>query len=64
MIGVTGKTVTVAVAVAEQPPGALPVTVYVVVTVGVALTSGPVVTLNPAAGVQVYVAAPLAVRII
>ena len=33
------------------------------VTVGVAVTTGPVVALKPVAGLQVYPAAPLAVRV-
>lgn len=46
-----------------HPPG-LPVTVYVVVVVGDAVTDEPVVALSPVAGLQVYVEAPLAVKIV
>ena len=42
-------------------PLIVPVTVYVVVIVGVAVTVAPVVALNAVAGLQVYVVAPLAV---
>jgi hypothetical protein len=55
-------TVTVTVAVAVQPAALVPVTVYVVVTVGDAFTVGPEVALRPVAGDQLYVFAPLAVR--
>jgi hypothetical protein len=41
----------------------VPVTVYVVVTVGDAVTVAPVEELSDAAGAQVYVSAPLAVRL-
>jgi hypothetical protein len=41
--------VTLEVAVAEQLP-AVPITVYVVVTVGLAVTEAPLVELNPPAG--------------
>ena len=43
-------TVTVTVAVAVQPAALVPVTVYVVVTVGDALIVAPVVALRPVAG--------------
>jgi hypothetical protein len=56
-----GFTVTVEVAVLEQAP-ILPVTVYVIVVVGLAVTLLPVVPLRPVAGDQVYVVAPVAVR--
>jgi hypothetical protein len=53
-------TVTTIVWVAVHVP-LFPVTVYVVVTEGEAVTEAPVVALRPAAGAQVYVVAPLAV---
>jgi hypothetical protein len=46
-------TVTVTVAVFVHPLDAVPVTVYVVVTVGLAVTGDPVVELSPDAGAQV-----------
>lgn len=58
----TGFTVTVTCAVAVQPR-ASPVTVYVVVDTGFAVTLEPVAELNPVAGLQVYVFAPLAVSV-
>lgn len=39
-------------------PLEVPVTVYVVVEVGFAVTDAPVVLLNPVAGLQMYVVAP------
>jgi hypothetical protein len=45
-----------------HPPD-VPVTVYVVVPLGFAVTDEPVVELNPVAGLQVYVFAPLTVRV-
>jgi len=48
----SGLTVTVTVDVVEQLPLA-PVTVEVVVDVGLALTTDPVVALRPVAGLQV-----------
>lgn len=50
-------------AVAEQPLAAVPVTVYVVVTSGYAITTLPVVIDKLVAGLQAYVLAPLAVRV-
>jgi hypothetical protein len=47
-----GLTVITTVAILEQVP-VVPVTVYVVVEVGVAVTVAPVVALNPAAGAHV-----------
>ncbi len=58
-----GLTVTTTVAILEQLP-LLPVTVYEVVTVGDAVTLAAVVELNPVAGLQLYVVAPLAVRVV
>jgi hypothetical protein len=54
-------TVIITVAVLVHPVPAVPVTVYVVVVVGVAVTVAPVVEDKPVAGLQLYVAAPLAV---
>jgi hypothetical protein len=48
-----GFTVTVTVVVLVQPAALTPVTVYVVVAVGEAVTAAPVVALNPVAGDQV-----------
>lgn len=61
----TGKgfTVTVVVLTAVQVP-AVPVIVYTVVDVGLATTLDPLVALNPVAGLQTYVAAPLAVSVV
>lgn len=55
-----GFTVTVTCAVPVQP-FEVPVTVYVVVAVGLAVTTAPVVGVNPVVGLQLYVVAPLAV---
>ena len=58
IVGV-GFTTTFTVAVPVQPPK-VPVTVYVVVTVGDALGFGQLVQLKPADGVHLYEVAPLA----
>jgi hypothetical protein len=58
-----GFIVTVTCVVAVQP-FASPVTVYVVVEVGLAVTEEPVVALNPVAGLHEYVFAPFAVSIV
>lgn len=58
-----GFTVTLQVLVPTHEP-VVPVTVYTVVTVGLAVTLAPVVALNPVAGDQLYVVAPLAVRVV
>jgi hypothetical protein len=42
----------------------VPVTVYVVVETGLAVTVAPVVALRPVAGAHVYVVAPLAVKLV
>ena len=60
----TVVTVTVIWAVAVHPFISVPVTVYVVVEVGDAVTDEPVVLLNPVEGLQLYVLAPLAVRVV
>lgn len=49
MVG-SGFTVMVRVAVLTQPLALVPLTVYVVVTVGEAVTFAPVVTLSPVDG--------------
>ena len=59
-----GKIVTTAVAVFKQPFTPVPVIVYVVVVVGFAVTLAPVVALSPVLGDQLYVFAPLAVRVV
>ena len=48
-----GLTVTVTCAVAEQPLASVPVTIYVVVEEGLAVTLDPVVALRLVAGLQV-----------
>jgi hypothetical protein len=60
----SGFTVMVTVVKFVQPAAVVPVTVYVVVAPGVAVTVAPVVWLSPVAGDQVYVAAPLAVKLV
>jgi hypothetical protein len=55
-----GLTFTVTTVVEVQPP-VVPVTVYVVVTVGLATGLAILVALSPVAGLQLYVVAPLAV---
>jgi len=55
--------VTVTVVVPVQPAALVPVTVYVVVAAGLAETDAPVVAESPVDGVQVYVEAPLAVKV-
>jgi hypothetical protein len=59
-----GFTVTVTVAVFVHPAAVVPVTVYVVVTVGFAVTVAPVVELRLVAGAHEYVLAPLAVSVV
>ena len=56
-------TVTVVVFTHDGVPAVVPVTVYVVVEVGLAVTVAPLVALNPVAGDHVYVLAPEAVRL-
>ena len=60
----TGKafTVTVAWSVFTQPFESVPVTVYIVVVDGFAITLAVFVALNPVDGVHTYVVAPLAVK--
>ncbi len=53
-------TVTVTVVVPGQPNSSIPVTVYVVVVGGMAVTFGPDVDDNPVEGDQLYVVAPMA----
>ena len=67
MLGETVRTgigfiVTVTCAV-DVHPDASPVTVYVVVEVGFAVTDEPVVALNAVAGLHEYVLAPFAVSV-
>ena len=54
-------TVTVTFTVSSQVP-LVPITLYVVVVVGAAVTIAPVVPLNPVAGLQLYAVAPPAVN--
>ena len=64
MVAVAEAAFTVTVAFEEVvPQEPTPVTVYVVVVVGVAVTDAPVVALKPVAGVHVYVFAPVAVSV-
>ena len=66
MLGVTvtlGNGFTVTVTWAVQPPG-VPVTVYVVVVAGDAVTVEPVVLLKPVEGLHVYDVAPVAVKVV
>jgi len=61
-----GVTVTVHKVVPIHPDAVVPVTVYVVVTAGLAVIGDPVVADNPVAGDQVYVPpnpAPVAVSV-
>ena len=58
-----GFTLTVTCVDAVQPLASVPVTVYVVVEVGLAVTVVPVVALSPVAGDQMYVTAPDAVSV-
>ena len=55
-------TVTTTVAVELEQPEMLPVIVYVVVAVGLAVTVAPEVALRPADGAHEYVVAPVAVN--
>jgi hypothetical protein len=59
-----GFTVTVTDAVLIHPLASVPVTVYVRVVVGLAVTDAPDVGDNPVVGVQVYVTAPEAVSVV
>ena len=70
-IAVLGETVTITVVtetvpcpVAVQPLLSVPVTVYVMVDVGFAVTDEPVVALNDVAGLHEYVLAPFAVSVV
>ena len=58
-----GFTVTKEVTEAVQVP-VVPTIVYVVVTVGLAVTLAPVVALNPVEGDQLYVVAPAEVKVV
>ena len=55
-------TFTVAVVVSEHAP-VVPITVYIVVPEGLAMTVFPVVVFNPVAGDQTYVLAPDATKV-
>jgi len=57
-------TVTMTIEVAMQPLPLIPVVVYVVVVVGLAVTDAPLVALNPIDGVHVYEAAPDAASVV
>lgn len=57
-----GLTVTLIVVLPLQPPE-IPDMVYVVVDAGLAVTVAVLVALSPVAGLQVYVVAPLAVKL-
>ena len=57
-----GLIVVIVVFVFTHPFEFVPVTVYVVATVGLAVTVAPVVALKAVEGAQIYVLAPLAVR--
>ena len=59
----SGFTFTVTCVDAVQPLLSVPVTVYVEVEEGFAVTVEPVVALSPVAGDQMYVVAPLAVSV-
>lgn len=58
-----GFTVTVVAAVLVHPFASVPVTVYVVVAEGLAVTDVPVVVLKPVPGVHEYVVPPVAVSV-
>ena len=58
-----GLTLTVTTVVLVQPVVAVPITEYVVVIVGLAITIEPVVALRPVPGEKLYVMAPLAVSV-
>lgn len=58
-----GIITTCAVSVFTHPKLFEPETVYVVVTVGFAITVAPLVIFNPDGGSQVYVFAPLAISV-
>ena len=51
-------------AVAMQDPALVPLTVYIVVAAGVAITEGPFAVLKLPAGDQVYDTAPVAVNVV
>lgn len=62
--GVAGFTVTVDVMVLTGHESTLPEMVYTVVEVGLAVTTLPVAELRVAAGVQVKLEAPVAVKVV
>lgn len=59
-----GLTVSATVDVFVHPPALVPVTVYVTEEVGLAVTLALVVELSPVEGLQLYVEAPPAVRVL
>jgi hypothetical protein len=59
-----GLTVTTTWSVFTQPLASVPVTVYVVVAVGEAVTLAVFVALKPVDGLHTYVAAPLATKLV
>ena len=64
-VGIGGVNLTSTRVEFEQPVAVtVPVTVYVEFAVGFAVTTDPVVALNPADGVHVYVLAPEAVNVV
>jgi hypothetical protein len=63
-VSATVVTVIVPCPVEVHPFASVPVTVYVIVEFGFAVTEAPVVALKAVAGLQEYVLAPLAVRVV
>ena len=59
-----GFTVRVMLCVLVQPEELVPVTMYVTVLPGLAVTLAPVVALNPVAGDHAYVLAPETFRVV
>ena len=53
-----GATVTVTVVLPVQPLASVPVILYVEVTVGLAVTTAPIVADSPVEGLHIYVIAP------
>jgi hypothetical protein len=61
-VAVSGVTEIVTDALPEQPAASEPLTIYVVVALGFAVTDAPVVPDKPAEGLQAYVVAPAAFK--